>query len=416
MYDPYAEFTKHVLSNGLEVHSVFWDRPWIRTGVVVHSGGREDPVALSGLAHFVEHLVSENIPDWEFDQAKEFFDTCGGQAGFGTTNYLSTRYRFGVPANLAIFRKALTIFGAMLLGAQIEKEVERERKVIFREFNGEYPFLEQLEWDMGVRRALFRGHRLETYNGPLGRPEGFLAATKTDLQSFYDKHYVPANMSLVVVGGLRTEEVIAGLEQSPFGMRKNGARNPIPRPFNQIPIPAEQAKTVKLSEYVSFKVDQTTYEATWAFPADFPRQAGGVFDQILTKILRDEIREKRGLAYSIGTDCINFHDVYEYTVGGKISPDATPHINKLVRGCISMVPSRRDLFERKLESCKQKCLMTDLSGSELTDFSTNDLVKDHRIIPMQEVWDELHQVRFEQMAEAAALLSPEWQYTFITCP
>lgn len=416
MYDPYTQFSKHILSNGLEVHSVFWDRPWIGAEIIVHSGGREDPVTMPGLAHFVEHVVSQNIPNREFDQVKEFFDICGGGANFGNTNYLSTQYKFGVPANPTIFHEALEIFGSMLLKAQIEKEVERERKVIFREFNGRYPFLQKLEWDMGIRRALFKGHRLETWNRPLGRTEGFLSATEADLQGFYDKHYVPANVSLVIIGGLPTEEVLAGLEKSPFGMRKSGARNQISPPFNQIPILTEQSKIVKLSDYVSFKVDQTEYKATWAFPSDFHWQARRVFDAVLREILFDEIREKRGLAYSIGINYTNFQDVLEYEIIGRVSPEATHHIDQLVRTCIEMAPSRRDLFDRKLKSLKQQCLMIDFGGQELASRSAEDLVYDHRIIPMQEVWDDLHKVTFEQMSEATALLSSERQYSFITCP
>ena len=416
MYDPYTEFTKHVLPNGLEVQSIFWDRAWIRMKIVVHSGGREDPVVMPGLAHFVEHMVSCNIPNHEFDQVKEFFETCGGKAEFGSTSYLSTHYEFSVPADRITFREALTIFGSMLLGALLKKDVEKERKIIFREFNVKYPFLEKLNWDMGIRKALFKGHRLETWNRPLGRPEGFLSATEPDLQGFYDQHYVPANISLVIIGGLPTKEVIVELEKSPFGVQKSGTRNQIPQPFGTLPIPTEQRKTVKLSDHVTFKVDQTEYKATWAFPANFPRQACRVFGQVLEKILFDEIREKRELAYSIGSSYRGFHDVYEYEINCKISPEATPYIDELVRKCISMVPSRHDLFDRKLKSCKQSCLMIDLSGSGLASSSAGDLVSDHRVIPMQEVWDELHKVTYEQMAEAATLLSSDRQYTFITCP
>lgn len=417
MYDPYAGFSKTVLSNGLEVHSVFWDRPWIGMVVVVHSGGREDPITMPGLAHFVEHLVSQNIPHRELDSAKEFFEICGGLAEFGSTNYLSTQYKFAVPVDLTTFREALTIFGSMLLGAKLEKEMDRQRKVILCEFNERYPFLEQLEWNMDIRRALFKGHRLETWNRPLGRPEGFLSATEANLQNFYDQHYVPANMSLVIVGGLPTEIVIAELEKGSFGRQKIGTRNPIPAPLNQLPIPtAEQTKTVKLSDHISFKVYQTEYRATWSFPADFPRSARRVFDQMLRKILFDEIREKTGLAYSISTNCTGFHDVYEYEIKGRIRPDATPYIDELVRKCISMVPQRQDLFERKRKSCLQQCLMTDLSGSDLANNSAGDLAYNHRIISIQEIWDEFHLVTHGQMAEATALLSPERQYTFITCP
>ena len=414
MYDPYAEFTKHVLSNGLEVHSVFWNRPWIGMEIVVHSGGREDPVTMPGLAHFVEHTVSQNIPNREFDRVEKFFESCGGHGNFGGTGYLSTRYKFAVPIDL--FPEALTIFGSMLLGARIEKDIERERKVILREFNDRYPFLERLEWNMGVRRALLKGHRLETWNSPLGRPEGFLSATEADLQGFYDKHYVPANISLVIIGGLQTKQVIAELKASPFGVEKGGVRNPIPQPFTQFPIPTEHSKTVKLSDYVSFKVDQTEYKATWVLPANFHRQARRVFDQVLGKILFDEIRVKRGLAYSIDAGYTSFQDVYEYKISGNISSEATPYIDELVQSCIEMVPSRQDLFDQKLQSLKQRCLMIDLSGKDLAEFSADDMTYDHRIIPMQEVWNELHKVTFEQMAEATSLLSFERHYTFITFP
>lgn len=416
MYDPYVEFTKHVLSNGLEVHSVFWNRPWIIVEIVVHSGGREDPITMPGLAHFVEHVISQNIPNREFDKSEEFFELCGGRADFGSINYLSTQYKFSVPADLETFREALIIFGSMLLGARIEKDVENERKAIFHEFNEFYPFLEKLEWDMSIREALFKGHRLETWNRPLGRPEGFLSATESDLQGFYDKYYVPANISLIIIGGLSTKEVIFELEKSPFGMRKTGIRNPIPQPFKQILNPVEQMKLVKLSDHFSFKVNQMEYKATWAFPADFPRQARKVFDKVLSSILFKEIREKRGLAYSIDTNYTDFHDVYEYEIDGRISPDATPYIDELVRKCILMVPSRKDLFYRNLESCIQKCRMIDLSGSDLTANSADDLISDHRIIPIWEVLKELQKVKHEQMAEATELLNPKGQYTFITYP
>jgi predicted Zn-dependent peptidase len=416
MYDPYAEFTKHVLANGLEVHSVYWDRPWIGMEVVVHVGGREDPVTMPGIAHFVEHVVSHNVPDRRLDHIKEFFETCGGKAGLGSTNYLSTRYKFSVPANEIIFREALDIFGSMLLGEKIERDVERERKVISHEFNGRYPFLEKLEWDMGIRKALFKGHRLETWNRPLGRPEGFLETKEADLQMFYDKYYVPANISLVIIGGIQTDQVIAELEKSPFRTEKRGTRNQIPKPFGPLPIPTEKSKIVKLSDYVDFKIDQTEYKATWAFPADFPLQALRVFDQMLEDLLFNEIREKLGLAYGVGTDYTNFHDVYEYVIGGRIDPVATSYIDEIFRKCIESISSRRDLFDRKLKSLKQKCLMIDLAGHQLANDSASDLVYDHRIISIQEVWDGLDKVTFEQMAEAAAFLSSERQYTLITCP
>ena len=109
MYDPYVGFTKNVLRNGLEVHSMSWNRPWIGMEIVVHSGAREDQVNMPGLAHFVEHCVGHNIPDHTHDSVKQFIESVGGRAEYGSTDYLSTRYKFAVTADLPTFREALSI-------------------------------------------------------------------------------------------------------------------------------------------------------------------------------------------------------------------------------------------------------------------------------------------------------------------
>jgi len=416
MYDPYAEFTKHILPNGLEVHHVFWDRPWVVVEIVVHSGSREDPVEMPGLAHFVEHVVSKNIPNRELDQSRRFFKTCGGQFGLGRTSYLSTKYDFRVPSDIATFSEALEIVGSMLFEARIKNDVDQQRKIINREFSVEYPILQRLGWEMGTRKVLFRGHRLETWVGTLGRPESFLSTTEADLQGFYDKHYVPANISLVFVGGLSAKDIITLLENSPFGMQKSGTRNQIPKPFNQIPIVEDRSRTIKLSDYFNFKVDVAGYNASWTFPIDFPRQTFRVFDQMFREITFNEIREKRGMTYDMSFDYVDFQDIREYSVGVKVSSSDMPRIHELIRDCISMIPLRPDLFDEVVKSTTQQCLMVDVSGSDLASNCSHRLSLDHKIITTQDMWNELHKVRFDQMAEAAALLSSLRQYTFITCP
>lgn len=416
MYDPYADFTQNTLSNGIQVYSTFWDRPWVTVDVVVHAGGREDPADRLGLAHFVEHVVSRNVPGWGYDDAKDFLKTSGGWGKFGSTTYTTTRYRFCVPTETKKLRGALDIFGSMLLGARIKKSIECERQVILREFNERYPFHEKLEWDLAIRRALFKGHRLEMWNRPLGRPEGFLPATGVDLQDFYDGYYVPANISLVVVGGLQAGDLVDVLERSPFGMRKGGVRNPIPQPLKQIPAPVEQARIVRMSDYSAFKVDRTEFKAVWAFPSDFPRQACRVFDRVLKRVLFDEIRTKRSLAYSVTVEHTNFHDVCEYVIECKVDPSATQQIEGLVRECIESVPQRNDLFECELVALTNNCSIVDCSSDDLANHSAERLSRYGRIITVGETLEDLQRVTHNQMALAAGILSREQQFTFISHP
>ncbi len=416
IYDPYAQFTKHVLPNGLEVHYAFIERPWIKTSIVVHSGGREDILTLPGLAHFVEHVVSENIPGLSFDNSQEFFETCGGSAYYGATTYLATNYSFNVPAYPSTYKKSLSIFGGMLLQAKLTKGIEQERRAINQEFAGCYPIIEKLQWHMAAQKSLFKGHRLETWNCPLGRPEGFNQTTRANLQAFYDQHYTPKNMSLVIMGGLPLKEVLRLLKKSPFGIKKEGKRTPIPNSLKVLPLPILQSRRIKLSDYTTFKTDQTEYRASWAFPTTLPTAALRVFCKMLDTILLEEIRMKRGLAYSIRSDYASFQDVRSFGISGRVKPDATDTIDSLVHHCIEMVMRRRALFTRKQMSVTKSCLMTDLSGTDLVDNTADDLEWRHRVLPLQEMWEKLHAVRFTQMKEAVDLLSPKRQYTQIICP
>ncbi len=414
MYDPYSEFKKSTLSNGLDVYLAYWDRPWIGVEIIVHSGGREDPVDLPGLAHFVEHVVSENIPGKTHNEAKNLIESCGGRVNFGSTDFISTCYKFAVPADIEIFREVLNMFGSMLLQGKMDLNIERERKVILQEFNGKYPIRENLDWEMDIQKSLFKGHRLETWNSAIGRPEGFMAITKKELQDFYDRYYVPKNISLVVLGGLQTSQILSELENSSFGIRKEGSRNPIPEIFKPISVP--KTVIVKFSDISKFKIDQTTYKASWAFPADFSLQALHVFSSILNAILFKEIREKEGLSYTPRTSFTTYQNVRAYKIHGNVNSAASSYIDELFRKCIEKIPLCFDLFEQKLKSIKLGYLMVDLSGRELINGSASDIASKHKIISLKEILDDLNTVTFEQMIEAKDLLSPERQCTFILNP
>jgi predicted Zn-dependent peptidase len=417
MYDPYADFTKHTLENGLEVHSLYWDRPWIKLEAVVHAGGREDFVGKSGLAHFVEHLVSENVLGHSKDSIIRFFESFGGGVTLGATGYCYTQYGFKIPADPDALSGALQILGAMLTGATLSNNIERERTVIEREFNERNPFKEKLEWSLDIRRALYPGHRLATYGGgPIGRPEEFLTVTEQHLQEFYDQYYTPANISLAIIGGVETPELIAALEGSPFATPKSGVRNGIPAPFMP-PVPVgERMKVVRISDYTSLTIDQAEYRAIWAFPTDFPWLARRVFNAMLGTILFEDVREKLGLSYGFKTHVANYQDVCEYEISGSVHPSAIDSISAIVRSAIDKVPTRKDLFERKFNARKQSALMIDLSGGGLVDAVADGLAMDQRNETMQEYFDALCKVTFDQMAEVAALLSEDRKYTFITRP
>lgn len=415
MYDPFAEFTKHVLPNGLEVHHAYWDRPWVHVEIVVHSGGREDPVGKPGIAHFVEHLVSSNVANMEAQDIIDFFESSGGRVKLGTSYYMGTRYSFSVPAEPLIFREALAIIGSMLFKSKIERQIERERNVILREFNDKYPISVILEADMAIRKELFKGHRLETYNRPIGFPSGIMSATKEDFQSFVDRYYVPANTSIVLVGGFSAKDILAELKNSPFGIHKKGDRNKIPDIYTVNP-PKQRGTTIKFSDFITIKVDQAEYKSTWAFPVSFPKAARAVFDMMLRQILFTEIRQKNAFAYGTGTQGFDAQDIYEFGVLAKVNPASIDLISDMVEKCIASVKDRQDLFKKKKNLIMRRLSMSDYSGSDLADTLSSSLLIYQRNSSISEDLSDFQNVTFDQMVEASKLLSPDRNYELITRP
>ncbi|MDP3954496.1 MAG: insulinase family protein [bacterium] len=97
MWDPYAEIKHAKLPNGLSVYLGTWDRPWVKMKMVVHAGAKDDPEGKDGVAHFVEHLVNNNIDGCTKEQVKGYLDEIGGSANFGSTSYEATSYKCSVP-------------------------------------------------------------------------------------------------------------------------------------------------------------------------------------------------------------------------------------------------------------------------------------------------------------------------------
>ena len=134
---------------------------------MIHSGAEQDPVGLEGLAHFVEHLVSEN-GEVTANEVRGFFEDHGGSVNLGETGYHYTQYKFFSLANASVFSRALSLFGQMLISAKLASQVERERQVVTREFHQKYPMEFQRELDEKTRKVLYKGYSLERFLRPLG--------------------------------------------------------------------------------------------------------------------------------------------------------------------------------------------------------------------------------------------------------
>lgn len=417
MWDPYAEFQLATLPNGLSVHAAHWPgRPWEAMGFLIHSGAEYDPVGLEGLSHFVEHVVSENTSISKKEMGA-FFEDCGGMASLGTTGYPHTHYRFFVPTDKATLARAFSIFGHMLLSAKLEKFIERERQVIIGEFHRHYPAKFKFDLDVREHKVLYAGYWLERFVRPLGNPESVTRITQSELQSHYDAHYTPANMSIVGVGGMQLPELVELLSESPFATSKKGARTPLPTPATDVAPPSETRHVFEVSKHIIMPIEVGAYRSVAKIPGNINGRVIHIMKEMFNEVLNEEVRERRAWAYNIGSSRYNFRHFYEFSINcGALALKAIDDIEEVIEVCVASMTNREDLFEQAKRRALANNFMTDPTGKGICDGALDDLAEDQRIISLKEIGDDLERVTMSDVRNILQWLRPERRWTLITRP
>ena len=299
-HDVYDGFQQVTLPNGLSLH--YKEQPgvnWFYCGAIVHAGAREDPCGREGLAHLVEHVVGENVPGLPFPQLKKHFEALGGYGWFGTTGYLSTKYKFHFPNEEKNVQEAFSLFGQMLLMGQLTHKIEEEKAIILHEYHRRYEHNEARAWSLQGRPFLFEEHpRLNTFDSAIGIAEEFMPATQEEVQGFYDHYYVPHNMSLLCLGPIRLQTVLDLVQQTPFSACKPGKRTSFSAAFSPRS-PRIQEKTIRLSDFSTLTQSTANCNFEWVLPLSFTRHCVRIFCDMLEELLIEELRYKRGMTYGV---------------------------------------------------------------------------------------------------------------------
>ncbi|MFC1609266.1 M16 family metallopeptidase [Patescibacteria group bacterium] len=411
--DPYSCFESKVLPNGLTLYANHQSGcPWESVGFLIHSGAEQDPRGLEGLAHFVEHLVSENSK-YSNKEINLFFENIGGSVSLGETGMLNTEYGFFIPiSSKCNLKKSFDIFGDMLLSARIEKLIERERRIVLGEFYQRYRTPFDFKLEMKKNQALHSGRCLMIS----GNSESIERITKSDLQEYYDLNYVPANISIVGVGGLSISDLTDLVLDSPFSQEKVGSRTPLPEQMENVGRSLEEGYCFSMSEKYQVSFEVGLYRSFAKIPGNVNRQVLIIMEKMLDDILFREIREKRSWAYDACSRWSRFAEFFEFSIDcGGLSLEAFDDIEGTVRHCIESLDDVH-LFERKKLFEVNNITLFDLNAQQLCRNSISDLYRYGRIVSMDEYRKSIECVTLNDVRDLTRWIAPEMRWTLIAKP
>ncbi|MDK2970946.1 MAG: hypothetical protein PWP23_701 [Candidatus Sumerlaeota bacterium] len=285
---------KTVLKNGLVVLAESRaESSSAAVSLTLGYGNRHEPPALSGATHFIEHLLFKGTEGRDlFDLAREM-NRQGGRMNAVTASDAVRVYTDVIAADL---RAAMELIRDMVWESTFpENEIERERGVILEEIAEYIDSPEDLCFDKFLS-LLWKGHPLG--RPVIGTPETVGNLTRRRLLAWWEKIRRPERMIVSVAGGVDEKEVVSIAKEvfSSCPVAKVAAPTE-PRPAKGRPGRGEYDREL---EQVQFCIGAPAIARS-----DRRRFPLALFDTILGggmgSRLFNEIRERRGLAYTIAS-------------------------------------------------------------------------------------------------------------------
>ncbi len=287
----------------------------VSTGIFIKAGSRFEKQNLSGVSHFIEHLLFKGTKKRNYKQIKEAIEGVGGTFN-GFTSEEATCYWIkilGEYVDLSIDVLADMIQNPLLKDADIEKE----RRVIIEEINMYKDIPAKYVFEI-FDGTLYGGH-------PLGQPIAGTVETmsgmKRDWVSGYLKNFYTAeNIVISISGNIHEKDMIQSMEKHLSGVKKkqkNGCKQWDGKPA------CPKVNILKKD------TEQTHVAMGGLAPSRFDgkRYPLGILNTILggnmSSRLFNRIREKMGLAYAIKSMAKHYQDTGAYLVYAGVSPDNT---------------------------------------------------------------------------------------------
>ncbi len=188
-------FYKHALKNGLRIiGETNSSARSVALGFFVRTGSRDETAPVSGVTHFLEHMVFKGTPRRTALEVNRDFDRIGAHYNAFTSEENTVFYAAILPEYLP---ETVDILADILRPSLRAEDFDMEKKVIIEEI-GMYE--DQPMWSAydAAKRAHFAGHPLA--NSILGSVESIKSLKRDQMHAYFKRRYVAPNITVVAAG------------------------------------------------------------------------------------------------------------------------------------------------------------------------------------------------------------------------
>ena len=397
-------FSKTVLDNGIRI--VSHEMPEHRSvslGIWVENGSRHESEAENGLSHFIEHLLFKGTERRSAAQIAEEMDAVGGVINAFTSKEHTCYYAKVLDENLPLAIDLLTdIFLHSSFDAQ---EIERERSVILQEISQAEDTPDDYVHDL-FNLDFFKNH-------PIGRPICGSEVTvnnfqREDILGFFKSRYRPRRVIVSTAGNFRhqalVEEMAARLGSVLDGDRQDGALSangePTPEMGSGVFPHAKSLEQVHLCLGVA-GISQAHPKRYVAYVLN-TLLGGGMSSRLF-----QEIREKRGKAYSVYSFSSSYKDVGYLGVYAGTSLESTEEVVELILKELKKLAAG-EIKDEELSRTQGQLVGSMMLGLESTDSWMSHIARNEiyfgKTVSTEEICQKIRAVSRDDMIELADTL------------
>jgi len=341
-------FNLHKLASGLRVVTVpMPSLESVTLTIWVRTGSRNEDKRIGGISHFMEHMVfkgsSKRPTAKEISQA---VDTIGGEFNAATDKDWTNFYIKAAKNNL---ETAFDVLSDMVLNPLIKpEEIEREKGTIIQEI--------RMYEDTPIMHIGDIFEEVAFGGSPLGweiagTEKSVSSIKRDDFLSYRKMHYYPENMLVTVAGGIDEAEILKLVEEYFSSLVSNNSAFNVKEFENKQTKPQLKIQTKKSEQahlILGFMAEGREYGKRFAQSLLSVILGGGMSSRLFI-----EIRERRGLAYTVRTNFTRYQDAgYMGTYAGVNVQKTEEAVKVILDQCYGLASGKYPVTPKELAKAK----------------------------------------------------------------
>lgn len=394
---PDPDFYKIKLQNGLTLLFEKRRSPIVSIFLAVRLGSAYEAGANKGICHFIEHAVFKGTKKRNAEEIEHAIEKVGGYINANTEEE-ETAFYVKIPSKH--LELGLDVLADIVLNPLFdEKEIERERDVILEEIKMYNDLPEEYVIDK-LKSLLYK----EPFGMLSTGTESIVSNIKRqDLCNFHTL-YSPENIVLVVVGGVNFTDVLELTRKKFIAEPKTPVKTriEIESSFGQI----IQRRSNLHQSHLALGFHMPSLSDKLRYAADVANTILGVG---ASSRLYQEIREKRGLAYSVKSIIRQERDYGYITIYAGVKKENIMAVRNIV---IKEIRNLQDLQSKELEEAKEKCIGEYLLEDEESEWTAEQLALNELTTEAREFYDYPKRIAAVKLEDVKAAAKPT-RYSFV---